>query len=337
MKKYFIIVLLVAFSFVFATGPGALALVSPSSDYYVTDAANVLSQVTKQDIINSNVDLEQQCNGAQIVIVTVEYLEGMKSDEYATRLFNDWGVGDGKANNGMLLLLATEELKGWLAVGAGIAGVFTDAMVENYLDAYFWPEVDARRYDNAVRNICEALFSWYADYYGVNQGNVQSGSNNNAPPTVGNGSREPGYDQGYQQNYQQPPRTNVGSNVGSSIVSCLSVIPVLLFIFGFIVLIVFISAIGDRRRYRSYHTYMGMPPPRYHWWYMWGHRPYRTWHNPHHHHYHGGPRGRGGFGGPHGRGGFGGPPRGGRGGFGGPPRGRPPGGSGGGFGGGGGR
>jgi len=149
--------------------PSTLAFVSPSKDYYVTDDAEVLTEATRQDIISANVDMENRCNGAQIVIVTVERLDDMYADEYATQLFNDWGVGAREANNGMLLLLVTEEFRGWLVVGAGISNSFTNNIAEEYLDTYFWPDVDNRNYDTAVRNICEALFSWFAEYYGVNQ------------------------------------------------------------------------------------------------------------------------------------------------------------------------
>ena len=96
-------------AFVFAgfAAPGAQALVEQSADFFVADYANVLTEVTRQDIISANIDLEQECSGAQIVIVTIEYLNGVPSDEYATKLFNDWEVGSREANNGMLLLLVT--------------------------------------------------------------------------------------------------------------------------------------------------------------------------------------------------------------------------------------
>ena len=71
----------------------ALAVVPPSDEFYVADYADVLSNVTEELIINYNGALEYQCKGAQIVVVTVNYLDGMYSDEYANQLFNDWGVG----------------------------------------------------------------------------------------------------------------------------------------------------------------------------------------------------------------------------------------------------
>jgi uncharacterized protein len=94
----------------------AFAVVEQSDAYYVADYAGVLSYEIEQKIISSNIDLEQKCKGAQIVVVTVQYLEGIPSDEYAMQLFNDWGVGSKTENNGMLLLLSTEEKKGWLTV-----------------------------------------------------------------------------------------------------------------------------------------------------------------------------------------------------------------------------
>ena len=330
LKKLLVSAILIILISTSVVSPGALAILMPGEDYYVTDDAGVLTDVTRNDIISANIDLEQKCQGAQIVIVTIAYLDGTPSDEYATRLFNEWGVGPSGANNGMLLLLVTEELKGWLVVGEGIRGIWNDAKIDNYLETHFWPDVDARRFDTAVRNICEALFSWYADYYGVYNQGGQSDSNSMPIPAYPPNAIPTPYPYTYEYVYNPGIRFS-----GFIVVFWLFVV--------FIILIVIISAVNsDRRRYRAYYTHMGMPMPRYHWWYMWGPwRPYRVWY---HNHWRGGPRGPGGPGGPRGPGGFGGPPRGsggnsgGFGGFGGGGSGRSGGGFGGfgGFGGGGG-
>ena len=78
---------------------------------------------TEQMIIDYNGALEYHCQGAQVVVVTVDYLDGMYSDAYAYQLFNDWGVGSSEYNNGMLLLLAVQENKAWLAYGLGLTSV----------------------------------------------------------------------------------------------------------------------------------------------------------------------------------------------------------------------
>ena len=307
MKKAFITVAFLFALLSFTAIQGALAVVSPSEEFYVNDAAGVLTEVTRQDIISANAHMEQVCNGAQIVVVTIEYLDGMYADEYALQLMGDWGVGS-RESNGMLLLLVTEERRGGLAVGNGITGAFTNSMINDYLERHFWPEVDARNFDAAVRNMCEALFSWYAGYYGVNPG----------------GNAQPQPNSGY---YAQPEAYEAYSDYprySAILPAILLFLPILIV---FIVIIIAVSTVGDRRGYRAYHRHMGIPMPTYHWWYMWGRRPYRTWCRTNHWHGPRGPRGPGGFGGPRGPRGPGGPGGGSSGG------GRPGGGGFGGFGG----
>lgn len=150
MKTKRIISFIAALLLCAAMGTGAYALVSPSDEFYVTDSANVLSNETEQMIINYNGALEQQCSGAQIVVVTVDYLGGMYCDEYAYQLFNEWGVGSSEYNNGMLLLLAVQENKAWLAYGLGLNSLISSSDVDDMLDEYFWDDFDSGDYDEAV-------------------------------------------------------------------------------------------------------------------------------------------------------------------------------------------
>ncbi|MDR2420554.1 MAG: TPM domain-containing protein, partial [Oscillospiraceae bacterium] len=278
----------------------ASALVEQSPEFYVADDAGVLTEATKEKIISSNADvngLEALCDGAQIVVVTVKYLDGTPSDEYAKQLFNDWGVGDADADNGMLLLLATEEKKGWLEVGAGIRSYWPESTIDSYLEDYFWGDVDAGRYDAAVNSLLEPLFSWYAGHYNINTGNETA-----AP---GNADPAPAPD-----NVYTPPRPGLLSRFLSFVRGALVMI---IFVVVVIVFIIASALSYDRRRYHSYYTHVGGPVPPYHFWYMWGgHRPHRVWY----HNNHRGPRGPRGPGGG-GRPGGGGSRPGGFGGFGG--------------------
>jgi uncharacterized membrane protein YgcG len=290
----------------FAAVTPALAVVSQSKEYYVADYAGVLSDTLKQKIIDSNTGangLEQKCQGAQIVVVTVPYLDGMYSDEYAMKLFNDWKVGNAagyKANNGMLLLLATEEKKCWLTVGAGISNVFTDSMVEDYFNKYFYTDFDKGQYETAVSNMLEPLFSWYAGYYNVNNGAAASNAGSSGGTYNNGGSYNNGnynyYDNGYTYT------SGGGSFLGGLFIWILIIL---------VIVIIFISAVfSDRRRYRSYYTHMGTPMPRYYPWFIWA-GPHRSWwYGPGGPGWRGGgprgPGGPGGFGGPGGPGGFGG-------------------------------
>lgn len=179
MKTKRIISFIAALLLCAAMCTGAYALVSPSDEFYVTDSANVLSNETEQMIINYNGALEQQCSGAQIVVVTVDYLGGMYCDEYAYQLFNDWGVGSSEYNNGMLLLLAVQENKAWLAYGLGLNSLISSSEVDDMLDEYFWDDFDDGNYDEAVTALFKALLSWYDEHYDsstASAGQVQSGT-----------------------------------------------------------------------------------------------------------------------------------------------------------------
>jgi uncharacterized membrane protein YgcG len=277
------------------TPPPAQVITPPPAQdlsFLITDNAGVLTEITRSHIIFENNILMQHHQGAQIAIVTMESYPNTSLGEYAERLFIDKGL----TSNSMLLVLITEEYDGWFVVGPDISGAFTNNMVQQYLDTYLWPDVDARNFDSAVRKLLDSLFLWYAVQYSEAPGN------------------------------QTHPNYVVSSEPDYTTVTFFLGISILL-----IAMFVMMAASSDRRRHRMYYNHMGMPIPRYHWWFMWGPRPYRTWYRSHFHHnnWRGGPRGPGGFGG-------GGRPGGGFGGGGRPPSSFGGGGrSGGGFGGGG--
>ncbi|MEG2624613.1 MAG: TPM domain-containing protein, partial [Clostridia bacterium] len=70
----------------------AFDVVKPDAQFYVLDDANVLSAETEQHIIDNNVRLEKAC-GAQIVFVAIETTGSASREDYAYKLFNDWGIG----------------------------------------------------------------------------------------------------------------------------------------------------------------------------------------------------------------------------------------------------
>lgn len=266
MKKTFSFIL--ALCLFLSLGVSAFAVVDQSESFYVADYSNVLSNDTEQMIINYNGALEQQCQGAQIVVVTVDYLDGMYSDEYAYQLFNDWGVGSADYNNGMLLLLAIQENKAWLAYGLGLSSLIDGDQVDSLLDKYFWKDFDRGNYDEAVTSLFNALLAWYDEQYDAQV--VQSGS------SVSSGNE-------YYTGYSQPSFGERLSHVLGSIIEILVVIAVLSMLFG-----------GGRRG-RGVGSWLP-------WFLLFNSRSNDRRRDPWDNDRRGGPRGPGGFGG----GGFGG-------------------------------
>ena len=84
------------------------ALVKPTTDFYVNDYANIIDSDVEEYIMGRSVDLANK-TGAQIVVVTVNNLEGKNLEEYATTLFRNFGIGDKENNNGLYLRECCDE------------------------------------------------------------------------------------------------------------------------------------------------------------------------------------------------------------------------------------
>ena len=69
----------------------------PSSQCVVDDA-NILSSSTKTAIENLNAQLTQQCEGAQIGVLTVDYTGSLSTEDYAVQAANTWGLGSSSKN-----------------------------------------------------------------------------------------------------------------------------------------------------------------------------------------------------------------------------------------------
>ena len=70
------------------------AVAEPTDAFYVADYADVLSADTEQHIIDKNQTLFDS-TGGQIVVVTVDFMDGMDSADYAMQVAENWGgIGD---------------------------------------------------------------------------------------------------------------------------------------------------------------------------------------------------------------------------------------------------
>ncbi len=93
---------------------------------------------------------------AELVVVTVENLDGMVLEDYAHELFNTWGIGDKQLNNGVLLLVNKETtLAGTsgrvrIEVGYGLEGALPDSVCGRILDEKTLPAWDKKEYGRGI-------------------------------------------------------------------------------------------------------------------------------------------------------------------------------------------
>ena len=164
MKKA-IKVFTIALIFVMTFGAIAFAGIPEKSDsFYVADYANVIDSDTEDYIVQKNGDLEAACGG-QIVVVTVDFLDGMVIEKYAYKIFNDWKIGSEENNNGVLLLLAIGEENYWCMQGKGLENKITSSDIDEMLWDYLEDDFAAGDYDAGVRSFFDEMYSEVSSYY----------------------------------------------------------------------------------------------------------------------------------------------------------------------------
>ncbi|HOA36578.1 MAG TPA: TPM domain-containing protein, partial [Bacillota bacterium] len=144
----------------------------PSPAAYVNDYANLLDAETFTELSAAGRALEEK-TGAELVLVTVESMEGAPIEEYALTLFRSWGLGKKDKNNGVLLLVDRERLlagqsgKVRIEVGYGLEGAIPDGKAGYILDYYVLPEWEEENYAAGIKMGYLALAAEVAEEYGV--------------------------------------------------------------------------------------------------------------------------------------------------------------------------
>ena len=93
----------------------------------VVDNASAISPAVRQQLEAKLGELEAK-SGIQLVVATLPSLGGAEIEPYANGLFRFWKLGEAKANNGVLLLVAPTERRVRIEVGYGEEGTLTDAL-----------------------------------------------------------------------------------------------------------------------------------------------------------------------------------------------------------------
>jgi uncharacterized protein len=99
----------------------ALAAHPPELTGRIVDQADIIPAATRSTIEPKLADLETK-SGIQLVVATVNSLEGEEIEPYANELFRSWKLGEKTKNNGVLLLVAPKEKRVRIEVGYGLEG-----------------------------------------------------------------------------------------------------------------------------------------------------------------------------------------------------------------------
>lgn len=162
-KRFFLFILLLAVLFN-NIGVYAFNVVKPTSNFYVNDYANILSNETEEYIMSHSVGLNNK-NGTQIIVVTVKNLDGASVEDYSLKVARDFEIGSKEKNNGLLILVSLEDREMRIEVGYGLEEAITDGKAGRIRDTYMIPYLSEDDFDNGILNGYKAIYKEIVDFY----------------------------------------------------------------------------------------------------------------------------------------------------------------------------
>lgn len=158
--------LLLIFCLFLPAQSSAVTVPDPPHELYVLDQAGVLSNETQSMIINTSQELARLTK-AQVAVVTIKTLDDQALEEVSLDILRQWQLGDKELNNGVLILLVTEDRKSRIEVGYGLEGALTDGKTGRIQDEYMLPYFKEGDYDSGLRNGYSAIVQEVSREYEV--------------------------------------------------------------------------------------------------------------------------------------------------------------------------
>lgn len=108
------------------------AVPTPRLDSAVVDLANVIP-ADQKILLEQELRAFAQTGKAQIQVLTVPTLDGEAIEDFSMRTVEQWKLGTDKKDNGVLILVVTQDKKSRIEVGGGIEGELTDIATKRIL------------------------------------------------------------------------------------------------------------------------------------------------------------------------------------------------------------
>lgn len=145
----------------------AFKLPDPSFEFYVYDGADVLNDFTESYIIEVNKELSQK-TGAQVVVATVNSLEDMDINKYATSIYEKWKIGSKEYDNGLLILIVPSEREIWIETGYGLEGTLPAGILKRIINEDILPSFSEGNLNNGVILGFEQVLNYLEKEYDIN-------------------------------------------------------------------------------------------------------------------------------------------------------------------------
>lgn len=135
---------------------GAMAFEVPALEGPVMDKAGLLSREVERELSDELLRFQSQ-GGAQIQVLTLDSIGDTPIEQATLKIVEAWQLGRGKADDGLLLLIAKAEKKMRIEVGQGLEGVIPDVVAYRLIDQVARPYFKGGDFDSGVVAVIAAV------------------------------------------------------------------------------------------------------------------------------------------------------------------------------------
>ena len=168
IKKYILILVFILLLCPFNIN----ALVTQSSDIYVTDNANVLKDETKDYIVTYS-DFLKDKEKIDYYVVTLKSLEGINLKEYTDYIYDSFNMNE----KGLLIVFSKSDRQLRITTGIKLSKIIPDDVIEEYINSYFMPYLKDEDWNSGIKNGYSSFYKLLCNYYEIDS----------SPMTVYNG------------------------------------------------------------------------------------------------------------------------------------------------------
>ncbi len=150
---------------------------------YVSNPSGVLSDAAVARLDREIASIWNNTS-AEVVVVAVDRIDdSMTPEEFATELFEKWGIGKGDKDNGLLILVSRDDRAAQIRTGYGLEGVLPDIVAGRILRNDMFPRFREGDYDGGLEAAVSKINTILTDPVAAEE--IRSAAENDARRTEG--------------------------------------------------------------------------------------------------------------------------------------------------------
>ena len=140
----------------------------PNPPRLVNDFAGLMSTQHQQQL-ESKLTAYDDSTSTQIAVVTVNSLEGYDVAGYSFELAEQWGIGQQGQDNGILILIAPNERRMFIATGYGVEAYVPDAIAKRIVEGTLKPNFQQQQYYRGLDQATNLLMGLLSGHFSPEQ------------------------------------------------------------------------------------------------------------------------------------------------------------------------